>query len=62
MRIKAEHAVELGYCLSGVKKFCARHGLDFKQLVKEGLTEEELNATHDQMAKTLVEHCRGRQK
>ena len=61
LRVKAEDACSLGYCLRGVKAFCKKHSLDYKKFVKEGLPIEEVEQINDVMVKRLVEFVRGRQ-
>ena len=37
------------HCLSGVRRFCARTGVDFDRLMAGGVTTEELRATGQHM-------------
>lgn len=39
---------ELRYCASGARDWCAKHGFDFRELVKTGLDAENVYATGDQ--------------
>lgn len=31
-----------GFCVEGIRDFCDKHGLDYKQVIKNGITEEQL--------------------
>lgn len=54
-------ARSLKYCLPGQRKFCLRHGLDFKDWVKNGADESVLLRTDDAMARALVDTARKRE-
>lgn len=43
-------------CVAGWKAFIEQHGYDFKQVVLNGLTAEQLLNTEDQMAIDLVNY------
>lgn len=58
VRVLMAHLRKLGYCSSGVRRFCARHRLDFSKLLNEGLTETELKATGDWMAEKAIEEAK----
>lgn len=49
-------------CSSGARDFFKRHGLDWNKFLTEGLSEEQLLATGDGMARQVVEAARGRQE
>lgn len=49
------------YCNKGAREFFSRHGLDWSLFMAEGLPEEVILATGDDMAIQLVEFVRGRQ-
>lgn len=50
----------LNYCASGIRAWCARYGLDFRKLVREGFTFEELEATGDHFGLAAVALARKR--
>jgi len=61
MMIKVHHARSLygikGYCSRGMRSFAARHRLDWEKFLTDGIPEEELLATGDDMARQVVEHA-----
>jgi len=58
MIIRARDAMEINYCVSGQKKFCETHNIDFKKFVKEGVPAEEFERTGDAMALKLVNYVK----
>lgn len=60
MKIYARDAVELGYCVKGIKEFCNKYCIDFKELVKYGVEEEVLKKTGDAMALKVIEKVKSR--
>jgi len=58
MIVQVRDAVELGYCIKGIKEFCKRHGIDFRNFVKHGIDEDDLLKTGDAMAVKVVERAR----
>lgn len=48
-------------CSSGARRFFDRHGLDWQDFLKHGVSAATLAATGDHMALTLVEKTRGKQ-
>jgi len=58
MIVQVRDAVELGYCIKGIKEFCKRHGIDFRNFVKYGIDEDDLLKTGDAMAVKVVERAR----
>lgn len=58
MIVQVRDAVDLGYCIKGIKEFCHRHSIDFRNFVKHGIDEEELIKTGDAMAVKVVERAR----
>jgi len=58
MLIKIRHAVELGYCIKGIKEFCKQHNIDFKKFVVYGIEEEELANIDDAMVIKIIEHAK----
>lgn len=51
--IKLKHCRKAGYCLDGIKQFCALKGFSFPDLVKKGLEFDE-NEQLDPQIKRLV--------
>lgn len=47
-----------GFCLPLSRQWFARHGLDFRAFVREGIDAERLLATGDGMAAALVQWAR----
>jgi len=58
MIVQVRDAVELGYCIKGIKEFCKRYDIDFRNFVKHGIDEEVLLKTGDAMAVKVVERAR----
>ena len=50
------------YCSRGSREFFARHNLDWNAFLHEGIDEQLLLATGDEMARRIVEVARGRRK
>lgn len=48
----------IGYCRGKGAEWFARHGLDFRDFVRNGIDEQQLLATGDGMALRLVEWAR----
>lgn len=48
-----------GYCVTGIRAFAERYGLDVRAFAREGIDEEVLLATGDAMAIHIVEYVRG---
>ena len=46
-----------GLCVNGSRAWFARHGLDFRAFVREGLDAETLLATGDAMALRVVNYA-----
>lgn len=47
MKIYLRHVRELGYCNSGLRKFCKKHNIDFLNFIKYGMDVEELKSITD---------------
>ena len=62
MLITTKHLRAVGYCLSGSRRFCTKHGIDWRRLVREGVPEEHLLRTGDAMAIKVVERAHGQEK
>jgi len=55
-----EDAVEIGYCIKGIKEFCKRYGVDFRDLVRNGIEADKLLKIDNAMALKVVEYARNR--
>ena len=42
MHITVIHCRKAGYCLKGVKEWCKRNGIDYKNFLKNGIDSNEL--------------------
>ena len=51
----------LGYCMHGVRRFCTRHELDFKKLVRGEMPIEEFEKTGDALALRAVKMAKIRE-
>lgn len=45
-------------CSAGTREFFNKHGLDFSDFLKNGITEEQLIKTNDLQAKKVVDYVR----
>ena len=52
------HVRAAGLCVNGSRAWFARHGLDFRAFLREGLDAETLLATGDAMAQRVVDCAR----
>ena len=48
----------VGLCVNGSRAWFARHGLDFRAFLRDGLDAQTLLATGDAMALRVVERAR----
>lgn len=62
LRITIDHVRAAGLCVNGSRAWFARHGLDFRSFLREGLTAEALLATGDAMALRVVQYARAQQR
>lgn len=51
-----------GHCVSGARDWFARHRLDFRAFLKNGIAEEEFLATGDSLAAEVIKHKRERER
>lgn len=51
-----------GYCVRGAREWFARHGLDFRAFLKDGIAEQELLASGDAIAAEVIKHKRERDR
>ena len=47
----------LGYCVTGMRRFCTRYELDFKLLVKGEMPAKDFADTGDALALRLVKYA-----
>lgn len=47
-----------GFCLTGARRWFARHGLDWRVFIRDGIDAAALEATGDPLAKAVVAHAR----
>jgi len=59
MKIRVEHAHAIGLCSKGLRLACQQHGLDWLDIVHNGIDEEVLLGFNDQMAIDIVEAAHG---
>ncbi|AIM40625.1 tail assembly protein [Vibrio phage VpKK5] len=55
MQITMSDVRRVHFCSRGARAFFERYGLDWNEFVKNGLPEEAILATGDQMGKDVVE-------
>jgi len=60
MMVYIKDAVEIGYCIKGIKEFCKRHNIDFRNFVAHGIEADILLKTEDAMAIKVVEYASNR--
>jgi len=58
MIVYIRDAVEIGYCVKGIKEFCKRYGIDFRSFVAHGIDSDVLLKTGDAMALKAVEQAK----
>ena len=58
--INIDHVRAVGLCVNGTRTWFARHDLDFRGFLRDGLDADTLLATGDAMAQRVVEHARNR--
>jgi hypothetical protein len=56
MIITAADVRAAGYCLHiGARRWCSRHGVDFRRLMREGIPVAELGHINDVMLSRILE-------
>ncbi len=55
-----DDARALGFCVRGVREFCAQTGLDFRKVVSDGIPMEQARAMQDGRMDMLIRHVEGR--
>jgi hypothetical protein len=58
MIVYIRDAVEIGYCVKGIKEFCKRYNIDFRSFVAHGIDSDVLLNTGDAMALKVVERAK----
>jgi hypothetical protein len=51
-----------GFCVTGARAWFARHKLDWRTFMRDGLPEETLLATGDAFAIAIVKHAHGERR
>lgn len=49
------------YCARGIRRWCERHGFDFRELVLNGLPADDLARVGDAMVAPAIEAARARE-
>lgn len=64
VNVRMEDMRKLRYCSRGVRAFFSRHGLDYSDFLKNGISGRLLleSSGNDAMAKRAVEAAHGRQQ
>lgn len=52
------HNRRAGFCRNGARAWCARHGIDWRDFVHNGIAAERLEATGDALAMAVVDWAR----
>ena len=60
VRIRIDDVRAAGYCSSGAKRWFALHDLDFRDFLKNGISEKDFLATGDACAEHIVKHRKAR--
>lgn len=62
LRITADDIRKAGHCIvPGARDWFARHGLDFRKFIKEGIPASEFLAAGDALAKSVVDKKKQRE-
>lgn len=54
-RITVREIRQTGHCVRGIKTWFTSHGYDFKQVVREGVSIEEIRALNDGLGDQVVD-------
>lgn len=57
-QVRPIHGQRVGLCVSGQRRWFARHGLDFRAFVKDGLPEEAFEGIEDDNLRRVLEAAR----
>jgi hypothetical protein len=55
--ITIDHVRAVGLCVNGTRTWFARHDLDFRGFLRDGLDADTLLATGDAMARRVVDYA-----
>jgi len=61
MIIRISDIRQSGYCVSGARDWFNRHGLDFKDFLKNGIESKTLLEEGDELARKVVTEAQRRQ-
>lgn len=54
--VRVQDGLKIGLCLSGQRRFCRAHGIDFREFAEKGMSVERLTGIEDvQMARMIAE-------
>lgn len=59
-KITIDDIRQAGHCVRGTRDWFDQHGLDFKDMLKNGIEESEFLDTGDALAQQVVERKRAR--
>ena len=62
MRITIQHSRALNHCVKGMQHFCKKYNLDFRAFIKDGIDEQILLDTQDQLGIDLVNFANKQEK
>lgn len=54
--------IPAGYCAPGAEAFCKRHGLDWREMAKHGISASRLRACNDALVEKLIAQAEKRIK
>lgn len=60
MTVTLMDARSCNYCITGIRLFFKKHGLDFRAFTKSGIEDSVLLSLNDSMANKVVEAAHGR--
>tara|TARA_R110001583_G_C5584539_1_gene403182 strand:+ start:519 stop:713 length:195 start_codon:yes stop_codon:yes gene_type:complete len=60
-KVTFAHLRELRYCVPGVKRFCARHGIELREF-RDGVETERMRATGDRYARIVADLAEQRER
>lgn len=59
-KITIDDVRKTGHCVAGAREWFARHGLDFRDFIRNGIEEERFLASGDVIATEVVKATRDR--
>lgn len=54
MKVKLEHARRLHYCSSGIRQFCSKYNIDFRDFIRNGIDAKELEKLDDGLSNRMI--------